>query len=104
MVTVHEKLIEQNIKTYHSMMKYEEIAVDYFSNCDVNKRTLTSPEAGDVKQKIMDTFAGVKNPYKDALVWVMGEQLDMKGMLDALNGRENVMKQQQSCENKRRDN
>ena len=85
-------------------MKYEEIAVDYFSDCDVNQRTLTKPEAGDVKQNVIDTFGNIKNPYRESLVWLMGEQLDMKGMLDALVGRENVMKQQVGCENKRRDN
>ena len=49
MVTMHEKLIEQQIKMNHSYMKYEEIAVDNFTDCDVHKRTLTSPESGDVK-------------------------------------------------------
>ena len=74
-------------------MKYEEIAVDYFSDCDVNERTLTKTEAGDVKQNVIETFGNIKNPYRESLVWLMGEQLDMKGMLDALVGRENVMKQ-----------
>jgi len=46
----------------------------------------------------------MKNPYKDAYVWIVGEALDMKGMLDALTGRESVMKQQISMEQKKRDN
>lgn len=89
---------------YHNFMKYEDLAVDFFADSDINKRILTRPEAGDIKQKIMDSSSNTKNPYREALVWLMGEQLDMKGMLDALLGRDAVMKQQVGTEQKRRDN
>jgi len=48
--------------------------------------------------------AQLKNPYKDAYIWIKGEQLDMKGMLDALQGRESVMRVQMGLEQKKRDN
>jgi hypothetical protein len=69
-------------------MKYEDIAVDYFTDSDMSKRSLTHPNVGDIKQKVVDAHEQLKNPYKDAYIWVKGEQLDMKGMLDALQGRD----------------
>lgn len=85
-------------------MKYEDIAVDYYSDCDVSKRTLTHPGVGDIKQKVVDAFNQVNNPYADAYIWLKGEQLDMKGLLGALIGRETVMRSQMAMEQKRRDN
>lgn len=79
-------------------MKYEDIAVDYYSDCDVSKRTMTHPGVGDIKQKVVDAFNQVHNPYADAYVWLKGEQLDMKGLLAALTGRENVMRMQMATE------
>jgi len=73
-------------------MKYEDIAVDYFADSDSTKRSLTHPAVGDTKEKVTDFNSQLKNPYKDSYVWIRGEQLDMKGMLDALVGRENVMR------------
>jgi hypothetical protein len=35
-------------------------------------------------------------------MWIRGEMLDIAGMLNALKGRENVMKQQLQCENDKR--
>ena len=45
----------------------------------------------------------VKNPYKDAYIWLKGEFLDVSGMYDCLQGRENVMKAQLNTEQKKRD-
>jgi hypothetical protein len=88
---------------YYAFMKYEDIAVDYFSDCDVNKRSMTHPGVGDVKQKVVDAYNQVNNPFRDAYIWIKGEQLDMKGMLDALVGREGIMRQYINSENTRRD-
>jgi len=45
----HDKLKDNYLRMYYAFMKYEDIAVDYFSDCDVNKRTMTHPGVGDVK-------------------------------------------------------
>lgn len=104
MVGHHDKLKDNYLRMYYAFMKYEDIAIDYFSDCDVSKRTMTHPGVGDTKQKVVDAFNQVNNPYSDAYIWLKGEQLDMKGMLDGLIGRENVMRQQIAAEQKRRDN
>ncbi len=44
----------------------------------------------------------LKNPFKEAYYWFKGELLDLKGLQDALIGRENVIRQQSSTESKKR--
>jgi len=44
-----------------------------------------------------------KSPFSEAALWIKGEMLDIQGMIDAIKGREAVMKKQIACENKRRD-
>ena len=73
-------------------MKFEELAIPYFSDGDISQRILTLPRAGDVRQKVTETFSSIKDPYGECLVWLLGERQDMKGMLDALLGRETIMK------------
>jgi len=41
-----------------------------------------------MKEKIDHTFKKWKNPYKDAYYWLKGELLDLKGINEALLGRE----------------
>lgn len=48
------------------------------------------------------TFKGLKNPYREAYIWLKGELLDVKGIADALAGREHVVKQQTSAMSKKR--
>lgn len=43
-----------------------------------------------------------KNPYRDAYYWIKGELLDIKGMNDALLGREQVVKMLSATESKKR--
>jgi len=67
-------------RMYTSFMKYEDIALDYFTDGDTSKRFLTHPGAGDIVQKCKDAHDQIKNPFTDAYIWIRGEQLDMKGM------------------------
>lgn len=48
------------------------------------------------------TYEGWKNPYKDAYIWLKGELIDMKGISDALAGRDAVVKNQSVVMNKKR--
>ena len=59
---------------------------------DYNRRILTHPSAEDLKEKLATNLKKVKNPYKDAYIWLKGEFLDVSGMYDSLQGREGVMK------------
>ena len=84
-------------------MKYEDIAIAYYADQDYNRRILTHPSAEDLKEKLATNLKKVKNPYKDAYIWLKGEFLDVSGMYDSLQGREGVMKAQLNTEQKRRD-
>jgi hypothetical protein len=92
MVGHQDKLKDNYVRMYYAFMKYEDIAVDYFSDCDVSKRLLTHPGVGDTKEKIAESFAGHQNAYRDAHIWIKGESLDIKGLLEGLAGRELIMK------------
>ena len=85
-------------------MQYEDCAMDFFNDNDGNSvRILTSPTVGDMKQKIDDTVKCYKSPFAESALWIKGEMLDIQGMIDALKGRETVMKKQMAAESKRRD-
>ena len=84
------------------MMKYEDQNVDYYSESDASKRILTNPNLNDMKERMDETYRGWKNPYKDAYLWLKGELLDLRGINEALLGREQVVKQQSSAESKKR--
>lgn len=84
-------------------MKYEDIAVAYYADQDYNKRILTHPTAEDLKDKLGSNLKKVKNPYKEAYLWIKGEFLDVSGMYDCLQGREGVMKAQLNTEQKKKD-
>lgn len=45
-----------------------------------------------------------KNSFREAYLWIKGELLDLKGMADALSGKELVLKNLAAVENKKRSN
>jgi hypothetical protein len=53
--------------------------------------------------KLNDTIKCYKSPFAEAALWIKGEMLDIQGMIDAIKGREKVMKKQIDAEAKRRD-
>lgn len=48
------------------------------------------------------SLKNLKNPYRDAYYWLKGELLDIKGMNEALMGREQVVKMLSNTESKKR--
>lgn len=48
------------------------------------------------------TYEGWKNPYREAYIWLKGELIDIKGINDALAGREAVVKNQGMVMSKKR--
>lgn len=100
---IHKKKLKEMIKvkdasdaSYRSivnnLVKYEDNNVEFYADSDQNKRTLTHPSLGDLKEKYNKCFKKWKNPYKDAYYWLKGELLDLKGINEALLGREQVVK------------
>ena len=84
------------------LQKYEDNNLEYYTDSDLTKRVLTHPQIGDLKEKMDQTYEGWKNPYRDAYIWLKGELIDMKGISDALAGREAVVKAQSNVMSKKR--
>jgi len=53
---------------------------------------LTHPKAGELTENIATMTGSYKNPFLEAAVWIKGEMLDIAGMLNAMKGRDLVMK------------
>lgn len=85
-----------------SLTRYEDQNVDYYSDSDLTQRILTHPAIGDMKEKIDDSHSRWRNSYKNAYNWLKVELLDIKGIYEALAGRENVIRFQSSTDNKKR--
>lgn len=85
-----------------SLMKYEDTNVDFYSDSESSLRVLTHPNIGDMKERIDSAYKGWKNPFKDAYYWLKGELLDLKGLNEALLGRELVVKMQSNTDSKKR--
>lgn len=105
MMTVRDEQDASYVQIMTSLFKYEDNNVEFYSDSEPNKRILTNPDQHtDLKEKVDTTFRGLRNPYKEAYLMVKGELLDLKGMSDALAGRENVVKMMSATESKKRDN
>jgi hypothetical protein len=87
---------------FDNLQGYEDIGMAYYGDQDDSARILTHPEAEAIREKITETTGKWKNPYVDAYLWIKGEFLDVKGMYEALNGREQIMKSQLNTEQKKR--
>jgi len=87
----------------NGLLKYEDNNVEYYSEQEKEKRVLTHPDAPvDVKERSDATFKGMRNPYREVYMVLKGELLDLKGMSEALHGREAVVKSLSSTEAKKR--
>jgi hypothetical protein len=99
----YAKSYDHYSSVYKQFMQFEDIAVEYFSDNKSDRRILTNVVAGDMNEKLTNTISCYKSPFAEASLWIKGEMLDIQGMIDAIKGRESVMKKQIACENKRRD-
>ena len=111
---IQKKQLKKMIKTkedqdaaYQKIMSglviYEDNNVEYFSESDVAKRILTNPATGsDFIDRYATQWKNIRNPFRDAYYWLKGELLDLKGLNEALSGRETVVKQQSATESKKR--
>lgn len=89
-------------KNYSSLFEkfrtFEDVAVDYFSEGDIDSRTFTHSKMHEFSQQANDNFAQQKNPMKEMYLWAKGEYLDIKGMTDAMAGRDQMLKTKKSAE------
>lgn len=85
------------------LVTFEDNNVEYYSESEATKRILTNPVNGsEFTERYATQWKNLKNPYKDAYYWLKGELLDLKGLNEALAGRETVVKQQSATESKKR--
>jgi len=84
------------------MLRFEDLAMDFLTEGDMDKRMFTHPQSGMMKEKADETAEKWVNPYLEAYVWLKGELLELKGMKDALKGRESVLKSVTKCEEKKK--
>lgn len=101
-VKEHQLHVTHYKEIYTLLMTYEDSAVEYFSENRMEERILTHPKAGDLKEKVATTVQAYKNPFQEAALWIRGEMLDIQGMINAMRGREKVMKRQMETESKKR--
>jgi len=72
--------------------------VEYYSDSTLDKRLFTHSTNQGFKEKLELTFTNYRNPYKESYIWLKGELLDLKGLNDALIGRDSVIKAQGNME------
>jgi len=76
-------------KIYLSMMSFEDLAVDAYSEGDRTKRVLSHPLAQDLPEKITENIEKWRNPFKEAWMTLRNELLNLKAMMNAMTGRSN---------------
>lgn len=64
---------------------------------------MTHPTASELTTNIDETIKSWKNPFREAWIWIKGELLDVRGMMDAMNGRDAVIQKQLKTEEKIRE-
>lgn len=64
---------------------------------------MTHPGASELSTNIDETIKAWKNPFREAWIWIKGELLDVRGMMDAMSGRDGVIQKQLKTEQKIRD-
>ena len=94
MSEVRDRQDQAENELLQSLMKFEDIGIAFYTDQDYNKRILTHPDSEELKSRVESNTKKLKNPYRDAYLWLKGEFLDVQGMFDGLQGRETVMKAQ----------
>ena len=98
--TLHDQAHPTLIRT---LMKFEETGLDFYTGNDQAARVLNHKNNGSLKERFDESSNKWKNPYHEAHIWLKGEFLDVKGMHEALQGRETVMRAMLATEQKKKD-
>ena len=103
MIQVREAQNASYKAIYATLTKYEEANVEYYAESDVTKKAITNPAFdADIKEKAETAFKGWRNPFRDSYIWLKGELMDLKGLNEALLGRDQVVRMQSNSESKKR--
>ena len=85
------------------MIAFEDMAIDAYGDGDRTKRVLSHPIAAELPETIEKNIEKWKNPFKEAYMALRGEVLDLKAMMNAMNGRANQEALQTKSETKQRE-
>ena len=111
---IHKKNLKKMIETREqqnaayaqivtALTKYEDNNVEYYSESDVSKKIITNPVTGsEFVDKYSNQMKSLKNPFKETYYWLKGEFLDLKGLQEAVSGRETVVRKLAEAESKKR--
>lgn len=89
-------------KIYDDLIAFEDMAIDAYSDGDRTKRALSHPIAQDVPERVTENINKWRNPFKDAWMTLRGEVLDVKAMMNAMNGRTKQEENMTKSETKQR--
>lgn len=96
--------VQQNYqRIYYNFLKFEEDALDFFADGDRTQRVLSNPSATELPNTIVNNINEWKKSFQDVYIWLKGECLEIKGMMDAVNGRDKMIERQQKAEERQRD-
>ena len=84
-------------------MAFEDMCVDFYSDGDRTKRILSHPVAQELPTKITENIEKWRNPFKEAWLGLRRELLDVKSMMNAMNGRATLEQTQTKAEQKQRE-
>jgi len=65
------------------------MSIDAYSDGDRTNRVLSHPIAQELPEKISESVEKWRNPFREAFLTLRGEVLDLKAMMNAMQGRSN---------------
>jgi hypothetical protein len=84
-----------------SVTKYEDNNIEYYSESDVSRKIITNPVTGtEFIDRYQNQIKSLKNPFKEGYYWLKGELLDLKGLQQAMAGRDAVVRKLADAEDK----
>jgi len=84
-----------------SVTKYEDNNIEYYSESDVSRKIITNPVTEFI-DRYQNQIKSLKNPFKEGYYWLKGELLDLKGLQQAMAGRDAVVRKLADAESKKR--
>ena len=59
------------------LTEYENVAIAFYSNDDMEERRLTHEKNSDLTEKIKTSETKTSNPYREAYFWLKGEYMSL---------------------------
>lgn len=103
MIETREQQITAYAQIVAAVTKYEDNNIEYYSDSDVSRKIVTNPVTGtEFVDRYQNQIKSLKNPFKEGYYWLKGELLDLKGLQQAMAGRDAVVSKLANAESKKR--